>query len=55
MWLLTLVGFAVWRFPWLSKFTVAFMLEKYVSGVIITPVVMRRVDELVPVIKMLGV
>jgi len=55
LWLLTLVGFAVWTAPLLSKITVSFMLEKYVSGVIVNPVIMIRLQKLLPVIKMLGI
>jgi len=54
LWLLTVVLYAVWTVPILSKITVAFMLEKHVSKTIINPIVKTLFEEQLQVEQMVG-
>jgi len=54
LWLLTMVLYAVWTVPILSKITVAFMLEKHVSRTLINPSVKTLFEEQLPVEQMFG-
>jgi len=54
LWLLTMVFYAVWTVPILSKITVAFMLEKHVSRTIINPTVKTLFEERFQVEQMFG-
>jgi len=53
LWLLIMVLYAVWTIPILSKITVAFMLEKYVSRTIINPII-KLFEEELPIAQMFG-
>lgn len=54
MWLLAIVGYSVWKIPLLAKFTVAFMLEKYVTAFLVSSGIIARVEEKIPLEKGLG-
>jgi len=55
LWLLIMVLYAVWTVPILSKITVAFMLEKYVSRTIIDPIIKTLIESQWPIPKMFGI
>lgn len=54
LWLLTMVFYAVWSVPILSKITVAFMLEKHVTKTIINPTVKTLFEEHLQVEQIFG-
>jgi len=54
LWLLIMVFYAVWTVPFLSKITVAFMLEKHVSRTIINPSVKPIFEEQFQVEQIFG-
>lgn len=54
LWLLALVGFTVWTVPFLSKLTVAFMLEKYVTYFFVNSAIMDRLEKKFPAVMVFG-
>jgi len=54
LWVLTMVLYAVWTIPILSKITVAFMLEKHVSRTIINPTVKTLLEERFQITQIFG-
>lgn len=54
LWLLTVVLYAVWTNPLLSKIMVAFMLEKHVSNTMINPSLKNLLEERFPIVDMFG-
>jgi len=53
-WVLALIWYAIWNVHLLSVVTIAFMLEKYITGTIVNPAIMTQLEERLPLLKMFG-
>jgi len=53
-WLLLLIWYAIWSVQLISVVTIAFMLERYITGTIVNPAIMTQWEERFPLSKMLG-
>jgi len=54
VWLLMVVYYVIWSIPLLSKITIAFMLEKFITGTFITPAIMADLEERLPLALIFG-
>jgi len=54
LWILVLLCYATWSIPLLSAITIAFMLEKYVTGTLINSEVMTILEERFPIVQIFG-
>jgi len=54
VWLLMVVYYGIWSIPLLSKITIAFMLEKFITGTIFNPAIMAHLEERLPLELVFG-
>jgi len=54
VWRLMMVYYGIWSIPLLSKITIAFMLEKFITGTIVNPAIMAHLEERLPLVLMFG-